>query len=168
MAPKVEDDWSDEDEELTTDVETDVLLGVPDGPIASSSDMLDVAVSRIGGTPVCSALHVSSSRCNRNSRICSDTFISRPSSSRVNRRFRRATARTARGRCSCSCRSGVRSRTARWTVRCMSGAAPRRLASVRKAGERPVSVCRSPPDHPSVHANHISFVSIHAHPHHTP
>ncbi|EIN06067.1 hypothetical protein PUNSTDRAFT_73370 [Punctularia strigosozonata HHB-11173 SS5] len=51
MAPNVEDDWSDSDEEISTDVETDVLLGVPDGPLASSSDILDVAVSRIGGTP---------------------------------------------------------------------------------------------------------------------
>ena len=50
MAP--EDDWSDSDEEVLSDAETSVHLGVPDGPIESSSDILDAAVSRIGGHPV--------------------------------------------------------------------------------------------------------------------
>lgn len=58
MAPKQEDDWSDsEDEDLGSDVETSVQLGIPDGPIESSSDILDAAVSRIGGHPVRYILH---------------------------------------------------------------------------------------------------------------
>ncbi|CAL1714923.1 unnamed protein product [Somion occarium] len=46
-----EEDWSDSDEEVLSDTETSVQLGVPDGPIESSSDLLDAAVSRIGGHP---------------------------------------------------------------------------------------------------------------------
>ena len=53
MAPKYEEDWSDsEDEDVGSDVETSVQLGIPNGPIESSSDILDAAVSRIGGHPV--------------------------------------------------------------------------------------------------------------------
>jgi len=52
MPPVVDDDWSDSDEEALGEQETDVLLGVPDGPIGTHSDLLDAAVSRIGGLPV--------------------------------------------------------------------------------------------------------------------
>ncbi|TFY72314.1 hypothetical protein EVG20_g694 [Dentipellis fragilis] len=45
-------DWSSSDEEATRDVETSVLLGVPDGPVETDSDLTDAAVSRIGGLPV--------------------------------------------------------------------------------------------------------------------
>ncbi|KAF8998586.1 programmed cell death protein 2 [Cyathus striatus] len=51
MPPPVDDDWSDSDDELLSEVETSVLLGVPDGPIESSDDLYDAAVSRIGGLP---------------------------------------------------------------------------------------------------------------------
>ncbi|KAJ3555516.1 hypothetical protein NM688_g2531 [Phlebia brevispora] len=52
MPPKYEEDWSDsDDEDMGSDVETSVQLGIPDGPIESSSDILDAAVSRIGGQP---------------------------------------------------------------------------------------------------------------------
>lgn len=44
-----DDDWSDSDD---GNVETAVLLGVPDGPIESEIDLTDAAVSRIGGHPV--------------------------------------------------------------------------------------------------------------------
>ena len=47
-------DWSDSDSDLETggEVETNVLLGVPDGAVATSStDLADVAVSRLGGHP---------------------------------------------------------------------------------------------------------------------
>lgn len=50
MAPK--DDWSDSDDEDLSEEETSVHLGVPDGSLDSSSDILDPAVSRIGGRPV--------------------------------------------------------------------------------------------------------------------
>ena len=53
-----EDDWSDSDQEQLSDVETSVLLGVPDGPIDVESDLIDAAVSRIGGLPVRASLHV--------------------------------------------------------------------------------------------------------------
>lgn len=53
MPPRVDDDWSDSDgESATSDIETSVLLGVPDVPIELASDLHDAAVSRIGGHPV--------------------------------------------------------------------------------------------------------------------
>ncbi|GLB43427.1 putative programmed cell death protein 2, C-terminal domain [Lyophyllum shimeji] len=51
MAPPRDDDWSDSDEEELSEVETSVLLGVPDGAVQSTSDLTDAAVSRIGGHP---------------------------------------------------------------------------------------------------------------------
>ncbi len=60
MAQRAEDDWSDSDEEVVSDEETSVLLGVPDGPITASSDLTDAAVSRIGGLPVRYPMHVPS------------------------------------------------------------------------------------------------------------
>jgi len=51
--PVQEDDWSDSDDgQLLGEVETSVLLGLPDGPIDIPSDIDDAAVSRIGGHPV--------------------------------------------------------------------------------------------------------------------
>ena len=48
-----ESDWSDSDEEdARSDVETNVLLGIPDGEIKTQGDIDDAAVSRIGGRPV--------------------------------------------------------------------------------------------------------------------
>ena len=48
-----ESDWSDSDEEdARSDVETNVLLGIPDGEIRTQGDIDDAAVSRIGGRPV--------------------------------------------------------------------------------------------------------------------
>jgi pre-rRNA-processing protein TSR4 len=52
MASSTRQDWSDDDEDDVTQIETSVLLGVPDGPAESASDLKDVAVSRIGGLPV--------------------------------------------------------------------------------------------------------------------
>jgi hypothetical protein len=53
MAPRNKDDWSDSDEDdALSEVETTVLLGIPDGPIGTPGDLADVAVSRIGGRPV--------------------------------------------------------------------------------------------------------------------
>lgn len=43
--------WSDSDEDDLPQVETSVLLGIPDGAIESPSDLKDAAVSRIGGLP---------------------------------------------------------------------------------------------------------------------
>jgi pre-rRNA-processing protein TSR4 len=58
MAPPRDDGWSDSDEDELGEVETSVLLGVPDGPIDAESDVNDVAVSRIGGHPVRSILYM--------------------------------------------------------------------------------------------------------------
>lgn len=52
MAPGNEDDWSDSDDDAMSEVETSVLLGVPDGSIDDTADIQDAAVSRIGGLPV--------------------------------------------------------------------------------------------------------------------
>jgi pre-rRNA-processing protein TSR4 len=51
MAPKDEDEWSDSDDEVDSEVETSVLLGVPDDAV-DEADINDAAVSRIGGHPV--------------------------------------------------------------------------------------------------------------------
>lgn len=51
MAP-IDDDWSDSDEEVLSEVETSVLLGIPDGTIDAVTDIKDAAVSRMGGYPV--------------------------------------------------------------------------------------------------------------------
>jgi hypothetical protein len=58
MPARVEDDWSDSDDENLSDVETPVLLGVPDGVIETIADINDAAVSRIGGHPVRSISHM--------------------------------------------------------------------------------------------------------------
>ncbi|KAJ7601089.1 programmed cell death protein 2 [Mycena floridula] len=47
----MDEDWSDSDEEVLSEIETSVLLGVPDGPIDKETDVSDAAVSRIGGHP---------------------------------------------------------------------------------------------------------------------
>jgi pre-rRNA-processing protein TSR4 len=58
MPARLEDEWSDSDDEHLSDVETPVLLGVPDGVIDTAADINDAAVSRIGGHPVRSILHM--------------------------------------------------------------------------------------------------------------
>lgn len=50
--PREEDDWSDSDDENLAEIETSVLLGVPDGAVEAGSELNDAAVSRIGGLPV--------------------------------------------------------------------------------------------------------------------
>ncbi|KAG8959736.1 hypothetical protein FRC03_007553 [Tulasnella sp. 419] len=52
MAP--EEVWSDSesDDEDLGEIETSVLLGLTDGPISSPEDLVDPAVSRLGGIPV--------------------------------------------------------------------------------------------------------------------
>lgn len=68
MAPQYDDDdWSDEDEDEVSDVESSVQLGIPDGPLDSAADRVDAAVSRIGGLPVRYIpfhMHVASSSLN--------------------------------------------------------------------------------------------------------
>ena len=54
MPARVDDEWSDSDEEYGSsgDVETNVQLGIPDGSITTNEDLKDPRVSRIGGHPV--------------------------------------------------------------------------------------------------------------------
>ena len=47
-----DDDWSESDEDDLPDLETSVLLGIPDGAIVKPEDIDDAAVSRLGGYPV--------------------------------------------------------------------------------------------------------------------
>jgi pre-rRNA-processing protein TSR4 len=56
--PTQQDEWSDSDQEELSDVETSVLLGVPDGSIDVETDLIDAAVSRIGGLPVRASSYV--------------------------------------------------------------------------------------------------------------
>ncbi|KAG2366967.1 programmed cell death protein 2 [Suillus spraguei] len=51
MPSAVDDDWSDSDDEIGSEVETAVLLGIPDGIVETETDIKDAAVSRIGGHP---------------------------------------------------------------------------------------------------------------------
>ncbi|KAF8885017.1 programmed cell death protein 2 [Infundibulicybe gibba] len=51
MPSLIDDEYSDSDDEQVSDVETSVLLGVPDGPIDVPAELGDAAVSRIGGHP---------------------------------------------------------------------------------------------------------------------
>ncbi|KAF8573759.1 hypothetical protein K439DRAFT_1374435 [Ramaria rubella] len=70
MTPRLEDDWSDSEDEQGgsgSDIETSVLLGIPDGEIDEPLDLSDPSVSRIGGHPVflpTRQLSHSSSHCN--------------------------------------------------------------------------------------------------------
>ncbi|KAF9460501.1 programmed cell death protein 2 [Collybia nuda] len=71
MSPPHQEDWSDSDDEVLSDIETSVLLGVPDGRLEATTDIVDAAVSRIGGHPAflpsCEP-SLSSSQC----KICSN------------------------------------------------------------------------------------------------
>lgn len=51
------EDLSDsDDEDRLAGVETDVLIGIPDGKVDVENDIIDAAVSRIGGLPVRASL----------------------------------------------------------------------------------------------------------------
>lgn len=52
MALSARQEWSDSDDDDVPGIETSVLLGIPEGPVESASDLKDAAVSRIGGVPV--------------------------------------------------------------------------------------------------------------------
>lgn len=100
MPSRAEDDWSDSDDEVVSGIETDVLLGVPDGDVDNDNNLRDVAVSRIGGLPV---------------RVCplymyeilANVFFSRRYCLRGNPRFLLRTARRVRIPWNLSCRYGV-------------------------------------------------------------
>jgi hypothetical protein len=131
MPSAIEDDWSDSDEEIGSEVETAVLLGVPDGAMETDADIKDAAVSRIGGRPVRACLfdHVRS--------MCQCSlldFFSRHYCLRENHRSLPHSARIARAPWNYLCRSGVRLRIALWTERCTSGDVPRVHVNGRTEG----------------------------------
>ncbi|KAJ7601071.1 hypothetical protein C8J56DRAFT_1157303 [Mycena floridula] len=51
LSIEMDEDWSDSDEKVLSEIQTSVLLGVPDGPIDKKTDVSDAAVSRIGDHP---------------------------------------------------------------------------------------------------------------------
>ena len=63
IMPPPYDDYSDSDESVE-DIQTNVLLGLPDGPISSASDLAKPRISRIGGHPVYKFLNLYSLSAN--------------------------------------------------------------------------------------------------------
>ena len=51
MASVKDETWSDSEDEQVLGQQTSILLGIPDG-LVNDCDLLDAAVSRIGGRPV--------------------------------------------------------------------------------------------------------------------
>lgn len=130
MAPRHDDDWSDSDDEVLSEVETPVLLGVPDGVVQVITDITDAAVSRVGGHPVrftpmyyhTELSHLYSSR-------------TRPFFLRVNPLYLRPNAKFVQTHPSSSFKCGVRSRTAQWIVPYIFGAARGLHARARMGGK---------------------------------
>ena len=128
MPTRVEDEWSDSDEEYDSsgDVETSVQLGIPDGSITAEEDLKDPRVSRIGGHPV-RFVHSYSYRFLYSLYL---VLVARFSLYPLPPMYPFRNVKIVQTPCSSSLRSGVRSRTVLWTVRCISGLAP--TESVRK------------------------------------
>jgi len=128
MPARVEDEWSDSDEEYGSsgDIETNVQLGIPDGSITVEEDLKDPRVSRIGGHPV-RFVHSSSYE------FFSSLYIIRFSLCPLPPMYPFRNAKIVQTPCSSSPRSGVRSRIALWTAQCISGLVP--VESVRKRME---------------------------------
>jgi len=129
MPARVEDEWSDSDEEHdpSGDVETNVQLGIPDGSITVEEDLKDPRVSRIGGHPV---RFVDST-----SYGFSLYFVSvlRFSLYPLPPMYPFRNAKIVRTPCNSSPRSGVQSKVVLWTARCIFGLVP--TESVRKRTE---------------------------------
>jgi len=133
MAPAQNDDvdWSDSDEEDLDQVETNVLLGVPDGTVDVDHDKIDAAVSRIGGLPVRESCIYSPARIHIDLYLSRETRHSCPP---VYLHFLRRIVRNVRSLWNFSSRCGVHSRTVPWTEHCTSGAAPGQDVKAKMAG----------------------------------
>ncbi|KAG6837173.1 hypothetical protein H0H93_013763 [Arthromyces matolae] len=120
MSPARDDDWSDSDDDVGSDVETSVLLGVPDGLVQSNADLSDAAVSRIGGHPVraISPMYFDIEY------LYLYTFQIRLFFLRVNPLSLRPSAKSVRILANFSFRCGVPLKIAQWTVLSMFGVAP--------------------------------------------
>ncbi len=126
MPPAINDDWSDSDDENSSEIETSVLLGVPDAPIELASDLSDVAVSRIGGHPVRTLMQAMPGF---------DPFSSRHIFHRVNPPSRLHAANRALLPWNYLCRSGVHLKIAPWIELCTCGDVPRAHAKGRRGGK---------------------------------
>ena len=128
MPARVEDEWSDSDEEYDSsgDIETNVQLGIPDGSITAEGDLKDPRVSRIGGHPV--RFVYSSSY-----EFFSSLYIIRFSLCPLPPMYPYRNAKIVRIPCNSSPRSGVQSRIALWIAQCIYG--PVQMESVRKRME---------------------------------
>ena len=134
MPTRVEDGWSDSDEEYDSsgDVETNVQLGIPDGPITADEDLKNPRVSRIGGHPV---RFVHSPSCGSLHSLCF-VLVLRFSLYRLPPMYPFRNAKIVRTPCNSSPRSGVQSKTALWIARCIFGLAPMESARKRMEGTR--------------------------------
>ena len=132
MPARVEDEWSDSDEEYdpSGDVETNVQLGIPDGPITAEEDLKDPRVSRIGGHPVRFAHPPSYGFPNSLYFVSVLRFSLYPHHPMYPSR----NAKIVRTPCNSSPRSGVQSKVVLWTARCMSGLVPTENAKKRTEG----------------------------------
>jgi hypothetical protein len=134
-----EDDWSDSDDEALSDVETSVLLGVPDG-LVEATDANDAAVSRIGGHPVRFISHM----------YYHTEYLDlypRLFSLRVNPLSLRPNAKYVQTRPSSWSKCGAHSRTAPWTVLSTSSVAQGGRVRESKAGEPLVCMLVKPVFH---------------------
>jgi len=143
MPARVEDEWSDSDEEYDSsgDFETSVQLGIPDGLIAVDGDLKDPRVSRIGGHPVRFVHSLSYGFFH------SLYFVSVPRFSLypLPLMYPYRNAKTVRTPCNSSPRSGVQSKIVLWTARCISGLAPTESAKRRMDGAQIHCVPCEPP-----------------------
>lgn len=136
-----DEDWSDSDEENVSQVETSVLLGVPDGSIDDEADRVDGAVSRIGGLPV----RASPATLPYLQNILTYFFLlniflictirrTRPYYHRVNPQYLPPIANRAPNPWNCLSRCGVPSKTVRWIERCTFGVAHAPAVKAKLAG----------------------------------
>ena len=135
MPARVEHEWSDSDEEYGSsgDIETNVQLGIPDGSITVEEDLKDPRVSRIGGHPV-RFVHSSSYG------FFSSLYTIRFSLCPLPQMYPFRNAKFVQIPCSSSPRSGVQSKIAPWTARCISGPVPMENARKGMAGTQAYSL----------------------------
>ena len=134
MPTRVEDNWSDSDEEYNPsgDIETNVQLGIPDGSITAEEDLKDPRVSRIGGHPV---RFTYSSSCGFFCSLCL-LLVIRFSLRPLPPMYPFHNAKVVQTPCNSLPRSGVQSRIVLWTVRCISGLVPTESVRRRMEGIR--------------------------------
>ena len=128
MPARVEDEWSDSDEEYGSsgDVETNVQLGIPDGSITTVGDLKDPRVSRIGGHPV---RFTHSFSCAIFYSLCL-VMVLRFSLYPLPLMYPSRNAKIVPTLCNSFPKFGVRSKIVLWTARCIFGLVP--MESARK------------------------------------